>query len=162
MLFIHERYVNSKRVSNLQRSSPIALKGLILFVCLFVWNLSSHSRIFHSYGDVTITGEGLQILTYARQSWPLSSESSWACNHLKWSSPRTRETHTYCRAFSCGTATTCFNVLGLSRLGFEYPSFCVRGQGSNTLWDRCGFKRSDKYFVFCLYPSHFHIEIKVV
>ena len=30
--------------------------------------LSSHSRIFHSYGDVTITGEGLQILTYARHS----------------------------------------------------------------------------------------------
>ena len=28
-----------------------------LFV-LFVWGFSSHSRIFHSYGDVTITGEG--------------------------------------------------------------------------------------------------------
>mgnify|MGYP003691732393 CR=1 FL=1 len=27
----------------------------------FVWGFSSHSRIFHSYGDVTITGEGLQI-----------------------------------------------------------------------------------------------------
>ena len=57
-----------------------ALKCLI---CLFVWGLSSHSRIFHSYGDVTITGEGLQILTYARHSWPLSSEGSLAC-------------HTYC------------------------------------------------------------------
>ena len=45
--------------------------------------LSSHSRIFHSYGDVTITGEGLQILTHARHSWPLSSEDSLAC-------------HTYC------------------------------------------------------------------
>ena len=32
-----------------------------LFVCLF----SSHSRIYHSYGDITITGES-QILTYAR------------------------------------------------------------------------------------------------
>ena len=32
-----------------------------LFVCF--WFLSSHSRIVHSYGDVTITGEGLQILT---------------------------------------------------------------------------------------------------
>ena len=50
---------------------------------LFVWGLSSHSRIFHSYGDVIITCEGLQILTYARHSWPLSSESSLAC-------------HTYC------------------------------------------------------------------
>ena len=25
-------------------------------------------EFFHSYGDVTITGEGLQILTYARHS----------------------------------------------------------------------------------------------
>ena len=30
---------------------------------LFARGSSSHSRIFHSYGDVTITGEGLQILT---------------------------------------------------------------------------------------------------
>ena len=43
------------------------------FVC------SSHSRIVHSYGDVTITGDGLQILTYARHS-RLSSEGSWACH----------------------------------------------------------------------------------
>ena len=49
-------------------------------VCLFVWGFSSHSRIFHSFEDVTIAGEGLQILTYARHSWPLSSEGSWACN----------------------------------------------------------------------------------
>ena len=32
--------------------------------CLFVWGFMSHSRIFHSYRDVTITGEGLQMLTY--------------------------------------------------------------------------------------------------
>ena len=36
--------------------------------------------IFHSYGDVTITDEGLQILTYTRHSWPMSSEGSWACS----------------------------------------------------------------------------------
>ena len=30
------------------------------FFCL-VWGLSSHSRIFHSYGDLTITGEGWRI-----------------------------------------------------------------------------------------------------
>ena len=34
-----------------------------LFVCLFVRGFSSHSRNYHSYGDITITGEGLQILT---------------------------------------------------------------------------------------------------
>ena len=33
-----------------------------LFTCLIFF--MSHSRIFHSYGDVTITGEAPQILTY--------------------------------------------------------------------------------------------------
>ena len=47
---------------------------------LFVCGFSSHSRIFHSHGDVSIAGEGLQILTYARHSWPLSSERSLACH----------------------------------------------------------------------------------
>ena len=56
-----------------------------MIVCLFVWCLMSHSRIFHTYGDVTITctSKGLQILTYTWHSWPLSSEGSSAC-------------HTYC------------------------------------------------------------------
>ena len=36
--------------------------------------------VFHPYGDVTIASEGLQILTYARHSWPLSSECSLACH----------------------------------------------------------------------------------
>ena len=60
----------------------IALRtvNILLFVCLFIWSFSSHSRIFHSFGDVTITGEGLQMLTYARHFWPSSSEGS----HLPW------------------------------------------------------------------------------
>ena len=42
-------------------------KKTTLCTCwLVVWSLSSHSGIFHSYGDVTIASEGLQILTYAR------------------------------------------------------------------------------------------------
>ena len=52
-----------------------------LFVCL---DFSSHSRIFNLFGDVTIAGEGLQILThaYAWHSWPLSSEGSLACHNF--------------------------------------------------------------------------------
>ena len=38
------------------------------WICLYVLGLSSLSRILHSYGDVNITGEGPQILTYARHS----------------------------------------------------------------------------------------------
>ena len=48
------------------------------FVCLFVCFYS-----FHSYGDDTIAGEGLQILIYGRHSWPLSVEGFLTC-------------HTYC------------------------------------------------------------------
>ena len=46
----------------------------LLFVYLFVCVFSSHLRIFNSYWDVFITGEGkwLQILTYAQHLWPLS------------------------------------------------------------------------------------------
>ena len=80
-------------------------------VCLF-WMFSSHSRIFHLCEDVTITGEGLQILTYARYSWQLSSEGSLTfhtyCNmghpfimvisEDPWH-------HTYFQAFSSGAVT---------------------------------------------------------
>ena len=49
-------------------------------ISLNVWYITPQSRIFHSYGDVTITGEGLQILTYALHSWSSSSEGSFACH----------------------------------------------------------------------------------
>lgn len=38
--------------------------GQDLFDCLFDWASKSHSRILNSYGDVTITAEELQILTF--------------------------------------------------------------------------------------------------
>ena len=109
------------------------LMDIILCKFAVVWSLSSHSRIFHSYGDVTITGEGLQILTYARHSWPLSSGGSIAsrtyCDkgiRLNWSSPRTRDTHSYCRAFTSGAVITCFYYLGPSLLGFEHRAFLLQ------------------------------------
>ena len=58
----------------------ISIKLFIMFYCiwifhwfygLFVWGLSSQSRIFSSFGDVTITVEGLHILTYAPHLWSL-------------------------------------------------------------------------------------------
>ena len=60
--------------------------GLIsnrLFVCGGFCGFSYNLRIFHSYGDITITGEKLQILTYARHLWQLNSKGSLVC-------------HTYC------------------------------------------------------------------
>ena len=52
-----------------------------LSICLF--GVYRPTTDFHSFEDVTIAGEGLQILTYDWHSWPLSSEGSLTC-------------HTYC------------------------------------------------------------------
>ena len=40
----------------------------LIKVDFFVWGFLSQSRFFHSYKDVTITSEGLQIKTF---SWHL-------------------------------------------------------------------------------------------
>ena len=92
-----------------------------LFVCLefivFVWSLS---RIFHSYGAVTIAGEGLRILTYARHSWPLSMEGSITCHiHCDKGLQFILVTHTCCRSYGSGAVTTSFYDLGLSRPGIK-------------------------------------------
>ena len=73
--------IENKTHAALKPSQHCTIYWLMVFLCFFcfVWGFSSHSRIFHSYGDVTITNEGLQILTYARHSWPLSNECSLAC-----------------------------------------------------------------------------------
>ena len=61
-------------------TSPLPLKGCrYLPICLFVFGFSFHSIFLISFGEVTIAGEGLQILTYARRLWSLSSEG-----HLAW------------------------------------------------------------------------------
>ena len=77
---------------------------------------------------------------YARHSWSLSREGSLACHTycytghpFIWSSQRTLDTQSYCRAFSSGAVTTCFYDLGLSRLPFEHPNFRLRGELSNAL-----------------------------
>ena len=52
-----------KHLHNAHDKYPSLLKDQRL-ACLFVFwgGVSSHSKIFHSYGDVTSTGEGLHIL----------------------------------------------------------------------------------------------------
>ena len=44
-----------------------------LFVCL--WSSFDPFENFHSFGDITIASEGLQI-TFAQYQWSLSSERS--------------------------------------------------------------------------------------
>ena len=52
----------------------------------------------------------------------------------------TRDTHTYCRAFSIGAVITCLYDLGLSRLGFEHLTYRLQDQRSNPLRHRRGNK----------------------
>ena len=46
---------------------------------------------------------------------------------------RTRDTHTSCQALGSWALITCFNNLGLSRLGFEHPIFRMQSECSNQL-----------------------------
>ena len=95
--------------------------------CLFVWGLSSHLGIVHSFGDVTITSEGLFIMIYSRHS--IMAIEQWGffnVPHLLWHGPILYNGHlqwsvtlTPCRTFGSGALTTCFNNLGLSRPGIE-------------------------------------------
>ena len=116
--------------------------------CLFVYGFSFHSS--HLYWDVTITGEGLQNLTYAWHLWPLSSEGSLDCRtycdlgHLCIINGHLRGLVTLTLIAGCfsRTVTSCLNDLGLSRLGFEHPTFRLRDKRYNRLLHRFGPYRS--------------------
>ena len=51
----------------------------ICFV-FFLFGIFRRTQEFSSFRDDTIADEGLQILTNARHSWPLSSYGSLACH----------------------------------------------------------------------------------
>ena len=130
----HEWLVNFSWISNDDFDKIGGGGGIKRFVCL---DFLSHSRIFHSFGDVIIAGEELQILTYGRHSWPFSSEGSLAC-------------HTYCdtehpfimvisedpwdsHLMPSVLQWSCLNDLRLSRLGFVHPTFRLRSEYSKPL-----------------------------
>ena len=117
-----------------------------MFVCLFVSLLYSyHSRIFHSYRDVTMIGKGLQTLTYAQH--PLSH---WTVKVLLRATPtmtrdirlirvisKYHDTYLCSRAF-WGSYHYMFYDLGLLRLKFEHSTFTLQDRHSNTLGHHCG------------------------
>ena len=53
-----------------------------------------------------------------------------------------RDIHTLCRAFGSGDDITCFNDVGLSRLGFEHSTFRFQSERSNPLRHGCGYLTS--------------------
>ena len=88
-----------------------------------------HLSIFHSYGDVTIAGEGLQIWPILGTSWRLSSDCSLACHtYCETGHPHPEDPwYTYSRAFCSGAVTTSTYDLGLSWLRFEHSTFRLQG-----------------------------------
>ena len=109
----------------------IALLRYFCLLVLFVCGFTSLSTIFHSYGEVTSTGERLQMLTYAWYSWQLLSEGSLSIHtysdmgypFIMVIHQDPYDTHTCCRSFVSGDATTFFNDLKLPRPGIDSRSF---------------------------------------
>ena len=101
---------------------------IALLVCF--GGFTSHSRMFHSW-EVTISREGLQILTYTRYSGPLNWRFVsvplllWhgASGYIR-SSPGTLNIHTCCRVLLLPV----FNNLhvGLSRAELDHPTSSMR------------------------------------
>ena len=113
------------------------------------WGFRPTQTFFTHMETSPLPVEGCKFLTYPRHSWPLSREGSSACHTFcdtghpqKWLSPRTCDTHTYCRAFFSRAVNTCFNDLGLSRLEFEPHTFRLRDECSNQMRHRRGYTAS--------------------
>ena len=62
--------IKLKKYTFISAMEKSTLKEIFFFVCLSVCLFFVPFYIF-SHGDVTITGEGLQMLTYAWHLWPL-------------------------------------------------------------------------------------------
>ena len=78
-------------------------------------------EIFHSSWDITITCEVLEISTYTRNSW---TSGVFNVPYLFWqgTSPSTRETPFYCRAFSSGAVIICYYDERVMKKGFGHQS----------------------------------------
>ena len=123
--------ISSESASKINALIPTQVNNNIFSYKLYTFTFTV---IFHTYGDLTIIGEGLQILTFARHSGSLSSEDSIVCHtycdteHLFIKIISEDPWHTFCRAVGSRTVTFCFYDFGLSLLGFEHPHFRLRGE----------------------------------
>ena len=114
---------------------------MCLIDCLFAWAFTSNLRIVHSYGDVTITGEGLLFSIFTRPL--MTSEGCFMC-------------HIYCdtgqpfimvisdRGLVTLTAVAKPLALKLSlpvwKTGDRTPISRVRGKGSTTMPPQRSYK----------------------
>ena len=92
----------------------------------------SRSKNFHSYGDITIAGEGLQILTYARfYEGSLTCHTFCDMGLIVVISEDPGHSHC-CRAFGSGAVTTCFIRLRSVATGYRTPICRMRGERSTS------------------------------
>ena len=68
----HEKKI---KIESMRLQLP-AVHSLIVYTDFFVWGCFSHSGIFHSFGNVTITGD----FTFLWHSWPLSNKGNLTCH----------------------------------------------------------------------------------
>jgi hypothetical protein len=61
---VHEKEDNSVSlyVTIVSHHIGTVLKGQVNVLCLFICYFTSHTRIIHLYGDITIAGEGMSNL----------------------------------------------------------------------------------------------------
>ena len=69
-------YTNKKDFTKVKYEFNLEL--FLWVICLFVWGFSSHSKIFHSFEDVTAWTVNLTL--YTLYSWRMSSEGSLLCH----------------------------------------------------------------------------------
>ena len=90
--------------------------------CLFgVFHPTQYSYPIHSYEDVDITGEELKILKHAFKIWD---------SHLRRPLTLTSVAERLAEELSLPFFTI---DIGLSRLGFEHPTFSMQSKRSNRL-----------------------------
>ena len=119
-------------------------KSFTLITSLSLWRICKHMfvcfEVFSSHSKICTHMETSPWPLKGYAFWPLlGTHGHWAVMVLygaiptvtwdfRWSSLRTRDSHTYCRAFGSGAVTTYFYELSLSRLGFEHPTSSFRGE----------------------------------
>ena len=101
---------------------------------LFVWGLSSHSRIFRSYGDVTITGEGLQIFDLCSALMAIEQLGFFSMPHLLWHGASIYYGHLRGPV----TLTPIAERLALELSLPVFTTWVCRGWDSNTQPSTCG------------------------
>ena len=76
------------RLSSLSAPQNLACHNFFYFVKItffgLIYGFTSHSRIFHLYGDITIAGEGLQNLGLCSALWACEQGGMFIVPHLLW------------------------------------------------------------------------------